>query len=130
MENNSCIRVFADETQIKECRKKLKVAENSFVKLGKVLKLAGNEVRLKILYLLEEESELCVCDLSDILGMTVPAVSQHLRKLKDGNLLQFSSLLFCQGNVHGQQNRGSGINSHRSGYLLQVNALKKYFHIL
>ena len=43
---------------------------------------------MKILYLLEEESELCVCDLADILEMTIPAVSQHLRKLKDGNVLQ------------------------------------------
>ena len=41
-----------------------------------------------ILYLLEEEKELCPCDLADILGMTVPAVSQHLRKLKDGNIVE------------------------------------------
>lgn len=50
--------------------------------------MAGNEVRLKILYLLEEEGELCPCDLSDILGMSIPAVSQHLRKLKDANVVQ------------------------------------------
>jgi len=43
---------------------------------------------MKMLYLLEEENELCVCDLADILEMTIPAVSQHLRKLKDGNILQ------------------------------------------
>jgi len=52
------------------------------------LALAGNEVRLKIIYLLEEAKELCPCDLSDILGMSVPAVSQHLRKLKDGNIVE------------------------------------------
>lgn len=51
--------------------------------------LAGNEVRLNILFLLEEEGELCPCDLSDILDMSIPAVSQHLRKLKDGNIIQF-----------------------------------------
>ncbi len=51
------------------------------------LALAGNEVRLKIVYLLEEEKELCPCDLADILNMTIPAVSQNLRKLKDGNLI-------------------------------------------
>jgi DNA-binding transcriptional ArsR family regulator len=37
---------------------------------------------------LEEEKELCPCDLADILGMSIPAVSQHLRKLKDGNIVQ------------------------------------------
>ena len=26
--------------------------------------------------------------LSDILGMSIPAVSQHLRKLKDGNVIE------------------------------------------
>jgi DNA-binding transcriptional ArsR family regulator len=31
---------------------------------------------------------LCPCDLSDILGMSIPAVSQHLRKLKDGNIVE------------------------------------------
>jgi len=30
---------------------------------------------------------MCPCDLSDVLEMTVPAVSQHLRKLKDGGLV-------------------------------------------
>ncbi|MBX9853011.1 MAG: metalloregulator ArsR/SmtB family transcription factor [Cytophagaceae bacterium] len=88
MEKISCIRVFADETQIKECRKKVKAKQETFSQLSRVLELAGNEVRLKILYLLEEEKELCPCDLSDILEMTIPAVSQHLRKLKDGNIIQ------------------------------------------
>lgn len=30
---------------------------------------------------------MCPCDLSDILGMTVPAISQHLKKLKDAGLV-------------------------------------------
>lgn len=92
MESNQdkiCIRLLADPIQIQACKKKLKMAERSFENLAQVLSLAGNEVRLKILYLLEQEGELCPCDLSDILGMTIPAVSQHLRKLKDANLIQF-----------------------------------------
>ncbi len=55
--------------------------------VANTLNLAGNEVRFKILFLLKEEGELCPCDISDILAMTVPAVSQHLRKLKEGNLV-------------------------------------------
>lgn len=88
MSDNTCIRLFADQEQIKNCKNKLKTAQKSFYKLSNILALAGNEVRLKIVYLLEEEKELCPCDLSDILGMTVPAVSQHLRKLKDGNIVE------------------------------------------
>jgi DNA-binding transcriptional ArsR family regulator len=88
MDNNTCIRLFADYEQIKSCKSKLKTAQKSFASLSNVLALAGNEVRLKIIYLLEEEKELCPCDLSDILGMSIPAVSQHLRKLKDGNIVE------------------------------------------
>ena len=88
MANDTCIRLQADIEQIKCCREKLKVNSKSFLQLGQVLTLAGNEVRLKILFLLEEETELCPCDLSDILGMSIPAVSQHLRKLKDGNIVE------------------------------------------
>lgn len=88
MRDNTCIRLFADREQIKNCKDKLKTAQKSFVSLSNILALAGNEVRLKIVYLLEEEKELCPCDLADILGMSIPAVSQHLRKLKDGNIVE------------------------------------------
>ncbi|MFZ6014490.1 MAG: ArsR/SmtB family transcription factor [Bacteroidota bacterium] len=88
MNKNTCIRVFADVNQIKACKGKISENANAFELLASVLELSANEVRLKILYLLEEEGELCPCDLSDILGMTVPAISQHLRKLKDGNVIQ------------------------------------------
>ncbi len=83
-----CIRLYADKTQLSECQKKLKKNSASLSQLSKVLELAGNEVRLKILYLLEEEKQLCPCDLSDVLDMSIPAVSQHLRKLKDGNIIE------------------------------------------
>ena len=88
MESNTCIRLNADQTQIAACKGRLKTTQKSFASLSNEFALAGNEVRLKILYLLEEENELCPCDLSDILGMTIPAVSQHLRKLKDGGIVQ------------------------------------------
>lgn len=86
--NTICIRPYADQILIGECKKKLQKAKISFSRLSTVLSLAGNEVRMTILYLLEEENELCVCDIADILDMTIPAVSQHLRKLKDANILQ------------------------------------------
>jgi DNA-binding transcriptional ArsR family regulator len=88
MDYNTCRRIFADHEQINNCKGKLKTAQKSFYQLSNILALSGNEVRLKIVYLLEEEKELCPCDLADILGMSVPAVSQHLRKLKDGNIVE------------------------------------------
>lgn len=85
--NHSCFRALADKIQINECKNKLSTNSNAFGQLSSLLALAGNEVRLKIMFLLEEESELCPCDLADILEMSIPAISQHLRKMKDGNII-------------------------------------------
>ena len=85
--NETCIRAYADPVQINECRKKIAINLKTFQQLARVLSLAGNDVRLKILFLLKEEEKLCPCDMADILGMTVPAISQHLRKMKDGNII-------------------------------------------
>jgi DNA-binding transcriptional ArsR family regulator len=83
-----CIREAADVEQIGACKRMLRDKKNEIADLAAAMNLAGNEVRLKILYAVRQEGELCVCDLSDILEMSVAAVSQHLRKLKDGKLLQ------------------------------------------
>lgn len=56
--------------------------------LAELLAVAGNAVRLRIIYLLAVHREMCVCDLAEVLGMTVSAVSQHLRKLKDKRVVQ------------------------------------------
>lgn len=89
VDTNSCIREKANPLQIQKCRSMIAEYTDSFRHMSGILALAGNEVRLTILYLLEREKELCPCDLSDILSMTVPAISQHLRKMKDGNLIEF-----------------------------------------
>ncbi|MDC3182429.1 metalloregulator ArsR/SmtB family transcription factor [Flavobacteriaceae bacterium] len=88
MENNSCIRQRADIEQINRCKDTVSELNESFDYLANRLSLVGNSNRLKILYLLFEEKRLCVCDLSDILGMNISAISQHLRKMKDRNLLE------------------------------------------
>lgn len=88
MKDNSCIRQQADIVQINRCKDTVSELNESFDYLANGLSLVGNSVRLKILYLLFEEKRLCVCDLSDILGMNISAISQHLRKMKDRNLLE------------------------------------------
>ncbi len=44
--------------------------------------------RFKLVYLLRRYEALCVCDLANILGVSSPAISQHLRKLKDMDLVR------------------------------------------
>lgn len=87
MSKQQCIREVADLNQINRCIQILEEVDASILKLADILKLAGNDVRLKILFLLSKEERLCPCDLSDILDMSIPAVSQHLRKLKDAGVV-------------------------------------------
>lgn len=83
-----CIRQLANPAQIGRCREALEDKQSIFRQFSQIFALTGNEVRLKILFLLEQEGKLCPCDLSDILRMSIPAVSQHLRKLKDAQLIE------------------------------------------
>lgn len=52
-----------------------------------VLKLLGDKTRLTIIGLLKE-NECCVCEFVEILQMSQPAISQHLRKLRDAGLVK------------------------------------------
>lgn len=56
--------------------------------LADSLGVAGNVQRLRMLYLLHAHKEMCVCDLAEVLDLTDSAVSQHLRKLKDKNMVK------------------------------------------
>lgn len=85
----SCIRNDADQEQITRCKDNLESNYANIKSMSKVLSIVGNEVRLKILFLLYIEGELCPCDLADILEMSVPAISQHLRKIKDAGIINY-----------------------------------------
>jgi len=83
----SCIRGCADVNKINNCITILDDVSDSLSAIAKIMNLAGNETRLKILYLIYKEKDICVCDLSDVLGFSVSAISQQLKKLKAGNLI-------------------------------------------
>lgn len=54
--------------------------------LADLFKLFGDTTRAKILFTLWE-SEMCVCAIAELLGMTQPAISHQLKTLKDANLV-------------------------------------------
>lgn len=83
----SCTRVEANHKQLQNCMETVTKMESSFHCISKLLSITSNEVRLKILFLLNMESELCPCDLADILEMSSPAISQHIRKIKDAGII-------------------------------------------
>lgn len=82
-----CIRLNADVKQISSCKELIGQTVDDSARLSWVFSLLGSPIRFRILFLLWHESRLCVCDLSDILEVSIPGVSQHLRKLKDGGLV-------------------------------------------
>lgn len=51
------------------------------------IKLLGDKTRLTIVALLQQR-EWCVCEFVEIFDISQPAISQHIRKLKMGHLLQ------------------------------------------
>ena len=54
--------------------------------LSDLFKLFGDTTRMKILFSLFE-SEMCVCAIAELLGMTQSAISHQLKTLKDANLV-------------------------------------------
>ncbi|CAL66103.1 ArsR/SmtB family transcription factor [Christiangramia forsetii] len=83
----TCTRAQADHKQLLNCKSTLEKMDENFQEMTKLLSIAGSEVRLKILFLLNMEDELCPCDIADILEMSVPAISQHIRKIKDAGFI-------------------------------------------
>ena len=84
----NCIRGCANVSLINRGIEKLEEISNEISQASQIMNLAGNDTRLKILYLVMTEDKICVCDLSDILGISISAISQQLRKLKESNLLR------------------------------------------
>ncbi len=73
--------LLALRTRLADQARRLRTASDHYA-------LLAGETRLKIMVLLDETSELCVCDLATILEMTPAAVSQHLSRLRSGNLVR------------------------------------------
>lgn len=56
--------------------------------LAELFKVFADSTRIKILYVLFE-SEMCVCDIAQLLGMTQSAISHQLRVLKQSQLVKY-----------------------------------------
>ena len=62
--------------------------EEDYLDLATLFKMFGDGTRVQILHALEH-SELCVCDLAALLGMTKSAISHQLKALRLANLVTF-----------------------------------------
>ena len=59
-------------------------------KITKILKALADESRIRMLALLKERNGLCVCEITDIIGLSQPTISSHLKKLQDAEIITYS----------------------------------------
>ena len=62
---------------------------NILKNMTKVLKALADENRIKILYLLNEKKDLCVCEIREIIGLSQPTISSHLKLLENSGLVTY-----------------------------------------
>jgi len=76
-----------DQDKVSTIQKTLVKDEHLLPDLAEFYKLLGNVTRLKILLALAE-SELCVCDIAHVLGLSTAATSHQLKLLRDQKWLK------------------------------------------
>ena len=76
-----------EQEKVAEIKAELSKDEHLLPQLAELYKLLGNTMRLKILLALAER-ELCVCDVSHVLGLSVAATSHQLKLLRDRGWLR------------------------------------------
>ena len=85
--DSTCVRPDVDETVLRTLRENA-YGNDHLVALSAYMSAVGNETRLRMLYVLWQARELCVCELADIFGITQPAVSRHLKILREKALVE------------------------------------------
>ena len=68
-----------DEALVARIKKRVAAAKG----LSRIFRVLGDETRAKIVYALAQADRLCVCDIAQIVGLSLPAVSHHLRVLRE-----------------------------------------------
>lgn len=62
--------------------------EDEAVDIADTFRQLGDSTRVRLLSMLAVEP-MCVCEMADILGMSQPAVSHHLRTLRQSGVVRF-----------------------------------------
>ncbi len=86
--------------------------EKDFVRLSEFFKAFADSTRLKIIQALSK-SELCVCEIAEIAGMTQSAISHQLRYLKTIDILssrrEGKSIIYSLKDTHILHIYGEGL---------------------
>ena len=88
MDSTHVCQVFnVNDTKIQEVSSQMKDAA-LFLELSEFFKVLGDPTRLKIIYALSCE-ELCVCELSKIVGVSQSGLSHQLRVLRSMHFVKY-----------------------------------------
>jgi DNA-binding transcriptional ArsR family regulator len=85
MEDVCQVRII-NENKVSSVKDQM-LEDNIFGNLSDTFKTLGDNTRVRILFALSKE-ELCVCDISAVLDMSISAVSHQLRVLRNMNLVK------------------------------------------
>ncbi|MEM1333770.1 MAG: metalloregulator ArsR/SmtB family transcription factor [Actinomycetota bacterium] len=80
------------------------IDEDGVQRGAELLKVLGSSIRVGVILALDERGEQCVHELTDLLGVKQPLMSQHLRVLRAANLIV--------GRRHGKEVRYSIADHH------------------
>ncbi len=82
-----CETKIINKKKVSQVKKQM-IDSKAFQELSKTFKTISDKTRLEILFALSKE-ELCVCDLSMVIEMSISSVSHQLRILRDKKLVKF-----------------------------------------
>ena len=85
--NVECCEFMHAHDEIVERVQKEMPGEDTLYDLTELFRIFGDSTRIRILYVLFE-SEMCVCDLAELLEMGQSAVSHQLRLLRQARLVR------------------------------------------
>ncbi len=87
IKKDTCEIYCYDEEKVNRIQGNLQTVDISSV--AQMLKAIADENRAKITYALCQDDELCVCDIANIIGVTVANASHHLRTLHKQGIVKF-----------------------------------------
>jgi ArsR family transcriptional regulator, lead/cadmium/zinc/bismuth-responsive transcriptional repressor len=76
-----------DEEKVSKLKRKL--ASYDTQNMTKIFKALADDTRARIALMLCHTNELCVCDVANIIGTTIPNASHHLRLLRNLGIAKY-----------------------------------------
>ncbi len=76
-----------DEEKVSKLKQEL--ASYDTLSMTKIFKALADDTRAKIALMLCRTDELCVCDVANVIGTTIPNASHHLRLLRNLGLAKY-----------------------------------------